>query len=90
MLPARGPREPPLLSIPSPSRLRMSELRPTCSALPVCAVHPSTCMRSEPVNGGPWTYERGRGRYLRIQAARSGGAPRGMAVVFPSGKRGCF
>lgn len=40
-------------------------------------------MRSEPVNDGPWTYERVGGRYLRLRAARSGGAPRGMAVVFP-------
>ena len=40
-------------------------------------------MRSEPVNDCPWTYERVGGRYLRLRAARSGGAPRGMAVVFP-------
>lgn len=50
---------------------------------PVWALHPSTCMRSEPVNDGLWTYEGVDGRYLRKQAARVEWAPRGMAVVFP-------
>lgn len=56
-------------------------------SFPVSALHPSTCIRSEPVNDGLWTYKRVDGRYLRIQAARVEWAPRGMAVVF-QGKRG--
>lgn len=37
-------------------------------------------MRSEPVNDGPWTYERVGGGYLRIQAARVEGLHAGWPL----------
>lgn len=51
------------------------EMQCRCAAtIWVCrpfALRSSTCMRSEPVNDGPWTYERQSGRYLRVETPRA-------------------
>jgi hypothetical protein len=38
-----------------PNRAALSSTSNPYIDTPACAIHPSTCMRSEPVNGGPWT-----------------------------------